>query len=230
MDWGVIINFNKIVKKQRNPALEDSTVYTIDILLNLAKNIDPKNDAIVGPKKGEKGEMKIVTISLSNITQISSLRIFIPNDLKNPDNRQSVLKSIAEVKKRMTSDDKIQIPLLDPIEDMKIKDKEFLGIVKKVETYEKRFEKYRNIDSNSIKLFEKKMEISELIKKVKQDLKKAQSLLQMNELKCRKRVLRRLGYCTAADVIEIKGRVACEITRYSLICPLIQFLIFFPFT
>jgi ATP-dependent RNA helicase DOB1 len=34
----------------------------------------------------------------------------------------------------------------------------------------------------------------------------------MDELKCRKRVLRRLGYCTASDVIEIKGRVACEIT------------------
>ncbi len=34
----------------------------------------------------------------------------------------------------------------------------------------------------------------------------------MTELKCRKRVLRRLGYCTAADVIELKGRVACELS------------------
>ena len=40
----------------------------------------------------------------------------------------------------------------------------------------------------------------------------AKSLLQMTELKCRKRVLRRLGYCTAADVIELKGRVACELS------------------
>lgn len=35
----------------------------------------------------------------------------------------------------------------------------------------------------------------------------------MDELKCRKRVLRRLGYANAADVIELKGRVACEISR-----------------
>ena len=34
----------------------------------------------------------------------------------------------------------------------------------------------------------------------------------MTELKCRKRVLRRLGYCTASDVIELKGRVACELS------------------
>jgi len=46
----------------------------------------------------------------------------------------------------------------------------------------------------------------------KADLKKARSLLQMDELKCRKRVLRRLGYASQDDVIEIKGRVACEVT------------------
>merc|ERR1711962_1941907 len=34
----------------------------------------------------------------------------------------------------------------------------------------------------------------------------------MDELKNMKRVLRRLGYCTAADVIEIKGRIACELS------------------
>ena len=36
-------------------------------------------------------------------------------------------------------------------------------------------------------------------------------MIQLDELKARKRVLRRLGYATAADVIETKGRVACEI-------------------
>ena len=52
------------------------------------------------------------------------------------------------------------------------------------------------------------------MKQTKELMKKTRSLLQMDELKCRKRVLRRLGYCTSADVIEIKGRVACEITRF----------------
>lgn len=45
----------------------------------------------------------------------------------------------------------------------------------------------------------------------KDELKRAKSVLQMDELKCRKRVLRRMAYCTAADVIEVKGRVACEL-------------------
>jgi len=36
--------------------------------------------------------------------------------------------------------------------------------------------------------------------------------MQMEELKYRKRVLRRLEFTSNADVIEIKGRVACEIS------------------
>ncbi len=49
--------------------------------------------------------------------------------------------------------------------------------------------------------------------KARTEVKKAKSLLQMTDLKCMKRVLRRLGYCTAADVIEVKGRIACELSR-----------------
>lgn len=52
------------------------------------------------------------------------------------------------------------------------------------------------------------------LKQAKNELKKAWSLLQMEDLKCRKRVLRRLGYCDEQDVIDTKGRVACEIDTY----------------
>ena len=34
----------------------------------------------------------------------------------------------------------------------------------------------------------------------------------MDELKCRKRDLRRLGFATSSDVIQMKGQVACEIS------------------
>lgn len=43
-------------------------------------------------------------------------------------------------------------------------------------------------------------------------MKRAKSVLHLDELKCRKRVLRRLGYATSQDVIEKKGRVACELS------------------
>ena len=36
--------------------------------------------------------------------------------------------------------------------------------------------------------------------------------MHLDELKARKRVLRRLGFITKDDVVDIKGRVACEIS------------------
>ena len=46
--------------------------------------------------------------------------------------RQSVWKTIKEVKKRTKSN----LPLLDPVEDMNIKDKNLVEIVKKIESVE----------------------------------------------------------------------------------------------
>lgn len=51
------------------------------------------------------------------------------------------------------------------------------------------------------------------VRTAKRELKKARTVLQMDKLKCRKRVLRRLGFASPSDVIEMKGRVACEISR-----------------
>lgn len=50
----------------------------------------------------------------------------------------------------------------------------------------------------------KKADLMKEAEAAKQELKGAKSLLQMVDLKCMKRVLRRLGYCTAADVIEVR--------------------------
>lgn len=61
--------------------------------------------------------------------------------------------------------------------------------------------------------YEKKVIAKEELRLAKQRLLNAKSVLQLDELKCRKRVLRRLGYCTNTDVIQLKGRVACELSR-----------------
>merc|ERR1712112_499612 len=121
----------------------------------------------------------------------------------------AVLKSIGEVKKRFPAG----VPLLDPVKDMKIGDKE---VIKKIGTFENRLLNHPlHKDENLATLLEQykaKASVQEELDKAKEVLRKSKSLLQMDELKNMKRVLRRLGYCTAADVIEIKGRIACELS------------------
>jgi len=56
------------------------------------------------------------------------------------------------------------------------------------------------------------MDLSAKIKAVKKKIQIAHSIMQLDELKCRKRVLRRLGFISENDVIQLKARVACEIS------------------
>lgn len=61
-------------------------------------------------------------------------------------------------------------------------------------------------------LYHEKQGVAALVKGIKKQMQSSHDVLQMDELKCRKRVLRRLQFTTSDDVVEMKGRVACEIS------------------
>lgn len=50
------------------------------------------------------------------------------------------------------------------------------------------------------------------MKSIKKTMRSSTALAFKDEFKARKRVLRRLGYITSEDVVEVKGKVACEIS------------------
>ena len=96
-----------------------------------------------------------------------------------------------EVRKRFPDG----LPLLDPVEDMNIKDEQLKKVVRKIEALEHRMHTHpmhKDAELESLyNLCSKKAKIETEIKAVKQNLKKAKTVIQMDELKCRKRVLRR---------------------------------------
>ena len=61
-------------------------------------------------------------------------------------------------------------------------------------------------------LYSKKQEGLTRIRALKKQIQATHDVLQMEELKCRKRVLRRLGFTSTSDIVDLKGRVACEIS------------------
>lgn len=52
-----------------------------------------------------------------------------------------------------------------------------------------------------------KMEITEKMKATKKKITVAHSIMQLDELKCRKRVLRRLGFISDTDIVQLKARL-----------------------
>lgn len=56
------------------------------------------------------------------------------------------------------------------------------------------------------------MDLTDKVKAIKKKITVALSVMQLDELKCRKRVLRRFGFINEAEVVQLKARVACEIS------------------
>jgi ATP-dependent RNA helicase DOB1 len=106
--------------------------------------------------------------------------------------------------------------LLDPIKDMKITDESFGVLLSKIDILETKLSESPIHKSKELttlyQAFRVKEEARTKMEGLKKQLNDAHSVLQLDELKCRKRVLRRLGFTTDDDVVEKKGRVACEIS------------------
>lgn len=209
-DWGIIVNFKKKSSGKKTNPLHEETSIIVDVLLHVDDEYDENSTPKPCPEN-KKGSVEVVPCLHTLISRISSLRVYYPQDLRPTDNRYSVLKTINEVKKRFPNGP----PLLNPINDMHIKDIKFQAIVDKIDSYEKRLYSHPLHNSPQLNslytIYNDKIQIETELKSAKDSLREAKSLLQMDELKHRKRVLRRLGYCTATDVIEFKGRVACEL-------------------
>ena len=57
-----------------------------------------------------------------------------------------------------------------------------------------------------------KLERHGKVKSLKKQINSAMAVMQLDELKSRKRVLRRLNFINDSDVVQLKARVACEIS------------------
>ncbi|KAL3041189.1 hypothetical protein OYC64_019405 [Pagothenia borchgrevinki] len=210
--WGVVVNFCK--KSNVKSSTDSEPLYVVEVLVHCSKDSvkDAATEAAKPAAPGETGEMQVVPVMLHLLTSISSVRLYIPKDLRPFDNRQLMLKSIQEVQKRFPDG----VPLLDPVDDMGIKDPALKKVIQKVEAFEHRMYSHPLHSDPNLEavysLCEKKAVIAADVRTAKRELKKARTVLQMDKLKCRKRVLRRLGFASPSDVIEMKGRVACEIS------------------
>ena len=63
------------------------------------------------PPPGDKGEMQVVPIIINHLTKLSSVRLYLPKDIRSSDAKHSVRKAIGEVQKRFPDG----LPLLDPV-------------------------------------------------------------------------------------------------------------------
>ncbi|CCF55524.1 hypothetical protein KAFR_0A00860 [Kazachstania africana CBS 2517] len=221
--WAAVIDFAKRVNK-RNPTAvyTDHESYIVNVVvntmyvdapINLIKPFNPTFPEGVRPaQEGEKSVCAILPVTLEAINSVGNLRLFMPKDIRAGGQKETVGKSLQEVRRRFPNG----IPLLDPVKNMKIEDADFQKLLRKINVLENKLT--TNPLQGSVKFDEyyiqygKKHKLNEEMKQLKHKISESQSVIQLDDLRRRKRVLRRLGFCTPNDIIELKGRVACEIS------------------
>lgn len=133
--WGAVVNFTPR-KPSNNQKAEEWTPqqsYLLDVLLPVTagsstgtKTHHDLPPGVRPPGEGEKANMEVVPVLLNTIESIGHIRLFLPNDLRSADQRDSVRRSLEEVKRRFPDG----IAVLDPIENMGITDISFRKLLR----------------------------------------------------------------------------------------------------
>lgn len=224
--WGAVVDFKK--RAVKGSAEEDR--YSVEVLLRCQAGSN-RNGAIPLPykpptnartsdskdprkRRGQEDtneEWMIVSCTLRDLQGLSALRIVKPNDLRPADSRAVFGRSVQEVLRRFPDGP----PMIDPISDMGIADKKLMVLLRKAEAVEETMIASPVAKSQNItilaKQWKKRKAADEKVKEEKRNLKEAKGLILQEDLKKMSRVLKRLGFTNAEGIVEVKGRVACEV-------------------
>ncbi|CAG8514485.1 10452_t:CDS:10 [Funneliformis caledonium] len=204
-------------KEIQEPQILSPEQYFVDVLLNcepnsiVAKSAEGKTTGVRPCKENVMGEVMVVPVELSTIHCISSIRIFPPKILTHKKIRNNLYEQIQKIKNYFPDG----IPILDPIEDMHIRDEDFRKLIRKIEILEAKLFANKLHKTPELPLlydrYAQKFALSNSIKSSRKKINVAKSILHLDDLKYRKRLLKRLKYLTGEDVVSLKGRVACHI-------------------
>lgn len=220
--WGVIVNFRKGAdatkrdqKAGRKSAVVGATAdYQVDMLLPCMPGADAAIQKGTKPQPAssiDDAEMHVISVPLTHLDGISSIRLKMPPDLRSNDSRFGLLKVMREVHRRYPDG----LPLLAPKEEMQVAEEAVPSLQRKIEAVQSRLSEGRLTDPEvheGLPLLRQRLALCDAEQNARAKIKACQDVLMQAELKGMRRVLRRMGHISEEGVIQNKGRVACEVS------------------
>ncbi|KKA30410.1 hypothetical protein TD95_004586 [Thielaviopsis punctulata] len=219
--WGVVVNLvERRAPKMGEPDYAPQEAYLVDVVLPVAA--DSAEPAAANPglpfptgltpqQTGGKMRLERVSCLLTCVKAISQIKLK-PKALDALPSTSGIRSHLTEIVRRFPDG----LPVLDPLEHMEIRDESFKKLVRKTEVLEARLLTNPLHASPLLaaawEQYAAKARLGEQIKQQKKAIAQAQTIGQLDELKARMRVLRRLGFTNENEVVQLKGRVACEIS------------------
>ncbi|KAL4495067.1 hypothetical protein ABPG72_015767 [Tetrahymena utriculariae] len=212
--WGISINFHqkKVQQKKKKKSNEDEPedIIIVDIMCHIKprqNNEEPKPALIT-----EEGELEVIPMNLSTITEISSIKLDLPSRLDTLENKLLIKETLKEIRKQFP-----EVPKIHPIKDMKILNDELIRVLDKKDKLKESMEKEMQKSEipnlqQQIEQYEQKQKLQISIIRLKEEIEKSQKMVLQDDLACMKRVMRRLGFISKDQIVQLPGKVACEVS------------------
>ncbi|KAL4452733.1 hypothetical protein ABPG75_008395 [Micractinium tetrahymenae] len=236
-DWGygvVVSVFRKAVQDRPGITESAAAAYIVDALLccrgTNGRQAGGGGAAQQGaPEPAQLGageaEMQVVPVPLPLVTDISTLRISIPGDLRPAEARKAVLLTLRELVKKYAGQQ--GVPLLDPVADMNIQDEQLSAAVAEAAAIRQQLaanpiwqaEQAQQGGGGAsgeeepahLKELRRKSELLQEAEQIRRRMRASQLTSFKQESRQRTAVLRKLGHVGPDGTVQLKGRAACEI-------------------
>lgn len=254
--WVAVVNF-KMIGSSDLPAADKETeskeggkafsvhsrkkkdknkVVLVDVLAACAGSTTTGERPIpVSPFESSSYTPNVIGVTLDEVVAISSLRVHIQKDLRATESRVVSVKVIAEVEKRFANTAS-GIPVLDAEKDLRVVDEAYFKYQKRLDSVNGMLKGHPLADSPTLEsrlsLLSRKKDLASEVRAAKKEVKAATGLILHEDLKARRRVLRRLGCVDSHGVVTKKGRTAGEISTGDelVLCELVYGGVFGPLT
>uniref|UniRef100_A0A7S2Q2C1 Superkiller viralicidic activity 2-like 2 n=1 Tax=Zooxanthella nutricula TaxID=1333877 RepID=A0A7S2Q2C1_9DINO len=168
------------------------------------------------PPAGPKAEGGILPMALGLVSRISKIRSNMPDgDPRSDEIKRTLLKTLGTIKnhKRFKASG---IPDLDPVSEMNIKDEQLNAALASIADFDERIG--ASVLHGNAKLpgylaaFEKKVKLHASVQDLEKQISQSRFMVMSDDLRAMRRVLRRLEFIDKDGVVQLKGRMACELT------------------
>lgn len=214
-EWGIVFATPK-VKIKRN-AYEKQKFYIIDclVLCDRASVSGSRKNAPIPTTDLDNGIFVVVPFSIDCVKDISQIRMQVQEDFRvNSDICQSTMRAkyrqLMEYIKTLPA-----VPMLDPVEHIKIDTPEIRGLLSEIKEMEKTLGTCKILASEDYEskhaLFMDYIAAQTKEREVIDNIEKSHQIVMQKELKQMKAVLRELNYVDENGIVTIKGNMACEI-------------------
>ena len=230
--WATVVNFEKQGSKLKASGVR----FMVDVLApcirthNGAVRISPSEEeeeqqqtAAAATTTTQNGRtegtartsiMEVVSIPLDRIMSISTVRVYLPPDLRPKESRRRTADVVREVKRRYPKG----VPCLDVEKDIKVDDTSVRLLMQKIDTAKATLESHAfALETDEARVaalnsYEAKQQLIMARRLVERQVVEAGELVMRTELASRAHVLRRLEYVDKEGMVKLKGHVAAEIS------------------